>query len=294
MNTQQLESFIQVAENLNFARAAEALNITQSAVSRQIHALEEELGTKLFIRSTRTVSLTPAGLSFFDDAKEIYNKLQMAKMKLDKHSQSNFEIFSIGCINEIYMNLISDILEEYRESKPEVHPFLRILSSRSILNLFFNGEMDVLFSFHDNVPLRSGVEYMELLQMPICCTIPAHHPLSGKERITKQELLAEHMIICNSHALPTKIMDIQHDLGRQMAPGTLNYCENTLAALSLAKAGYGICILPENIIPDPELVYIPISGTEKLSYGVFYKNTSQSHLLKPFLSIARNHQMPGL
>ena len=71
MNTQQLESFVQVAENLNFARAAEVLNITQSAVSRQINSLEDELGTKLFHRSTRTVALTPAGISFLDDAKEM-------------------------------------------------------------------------------------------------------------------------------------------------------------------------------------------------------------------------------
>ena len=55
MNTQQLKTFVQVAENLNFARAAESLNITQSAVSRQIHALEEELDTKLLHRTTRTV-----------------------------------------------------------------------------------------------------------------------------------------------------------------------------------------------------------------------------------------------
>lgn len=71
MNTQQLESFIQVAENLNFARAAEVLQITQSAVSRQIHSLEDELGTKLLHRSTRTVTLTPAGLSFLEDAKQV-------------------------------------------------------------------------------------------------------------------------------------------------------------------------------------------------------------------------------
>ena len=63
MNTQQLKTFVQVAENLNFARAAESLNITQSAVSRQIHALEEELDTKLLHRTTRTVRLTPAGIS---------------------------------------------------------------------------------------------------------------------------------------------------------------------------------------------------------------------------------------
>ena len=71
MNTDQLKSFIQVSENLNFARAAEILNITQSAVSRQIHSLEEELGTKLLHRTTRTVTLTPAGISFLEDAKNV-------------------------------------------------------------------------------------------------------------------------------------------------------------------------------------------------------------------------------
>ena len=73
MNTQQLESFIQVAENLNFARAAEALNITQSAISRQIHSLEDELGTKLLHRSTRMVTLTHEGISFLETAKKVIN-----------------------------------------------------------------------------------------------------------------------------------------------------------------------------------------------------------------------------
>ena len=71
MNTDQLKSFIQVAENLNFARAAEILNITQSAVSRQIHSLEDELGTRLLHRTTWTVTLTPAGISFLEDAKNV-------------------------------------------------------------------------------------------------------------------------------------------------------------------------------------------------------------------------------
>lgn len=60
MNIQQLESFIQVAENLSFARAAEVLNMTQSAVSRQISSLENELGASLFHRSTWTVSCADA------------------------------------------------------------------------------------------------------------------------------------------------------------------------------------------------------------------------------------------
>ena len=72
MNTDQFRSFIQVAENLNFARAAEILKITQSAVSRQIHSLEDELGTKLLHRTTRTVSLLPPGSAFWKMQKMLW------------------------------------------------------------------------------------------------------------------------------------------------------------------------------------------------------------------------------
>ena len=68
MDIENLKCFLLVAENLSFVRAAEALYISQPAVTKQINALENELGTSLFIRSTRHVELTPAGMSFYKDA----------------------------------------------------------------------------------------------------------------------------------------------------------------------------------------------------------------------------------
>ena len=68
MNTFQLTCFMTVAETLNFARAAERLNITQPAVTHQIRSLEEELEVKLFKRTTRLVELTPSGYLFINDA----------------------------------------------------------------------------------------------------------------------------------------------------------------------------------------------------------------------------------
>ena len=100
MNTDQLRSFIQVAENLNFARAAEILKITQSAVSRQIHSLEDELGTKLLHRTTRTVTLTPAGISFLEDAKNVMGRLKIAEQKLQRHQSTNLQVLTIGCQSE--------------------------------------------------------------------------------------------------------------------------------------------------------------------------------------------------
>ena len=91
MNTQQLKTFVQVAENLNFARAAESLNITQSAVSRQIHALEEELDTKLLHRTTRTVRLTPAGISFLDDAKQIISTKKSLRLYIRNKLSGDME-----------------------------------------------------------------------------------------------------------------------------------------------------------------------------------------------------------
>ena len=68
MNTTQLECFLAVAEHLNFSRASEELKMTQPAVSHQIRTLEEELGVKLFMRTSKNVSLTSEGIRFLPDA----------------------------------------------------------------------------------------------------------------------------------------------------------------------------------------------------------------------------------
>lgn len=71
MNTTQLRCFLSVAEYLSFARAAEQLNMTQPAITHQISSLEKELDTKLFVRTTRSVTLTGAGQTFLNDANNI-------------------------------------------------------------------------------------------------------------------------------------------------------------------------------------------------------------------------------
>lgn len=290
MNTQQLESFIQVAENLNFARAAEALNVTQSAVSRQIHSLEEELGTKLFIRSTRTVSLTPAGISFLDDAKEVLAKLRMAQMKIEKNSNTKLDFLSIGCGNELYLPFISDLLTMYHKKYPEIHPFLRFLPSRSILNSFFNGAMDILFGFYDDVPSRSGILYQEIIKLPVCCVVPFDHPYAGKESVTARELMTENIILCNSTEIPAQVAVAQQRVARQFSPEAFNYCENVLAALALVKAGYGISILPRSLNSSFGFSFLPLSPSEEISFGLFYKNSSDNHIVQSFLSIVSEYE----
>ncbi len=286
MNTQQLESFIQVAENLNFARAAEILNITQSAVSRQINALETELGTKLLHRSTRTVTLTPAGISFLNDAKEIYTKLQFATAKIRNHEQSNIQILSIGCSNEADMVLLSKVLSKCRQSNPELHPFLRIIPHRSIL-LFIHGEIEFLFAFKDDIPMRDGFSYIELARMKICCAVPAFSKIAEQKSISINDIVSQKNIICNSYEIPTKVADIQHHIEHFLTYDMIYYCENLQVMITLIKAGYGLGILPENVSFSSDIAYIPLQETAPISYGVFYKKKSNSPNSRNFLKIVK-------
>ncbi|MFR2406202.1 MAG: LysR family transcriptional regulator, partial [Eubacterium callanderi] len=111
MNSTQLECFMQVAENLNFARAAEALHITQPSVTHQIHTLEAELNVKLFHRTTRSVSLTQAGLSFFADAKNILSLMKISKMRLHDDSTDKLSFFAMGLHSKMELSFLPDIIK---------------------------------------------------------------------------------------------------------------------------------------------------------------------------------------
>jgi DNA-binding transcriptional LysR family regulator len=285
MNTQQLESFVQVAENLSFARAAEALNITQSAVSRQIRSLEEELDTQLLHRSTRTVALTPAGISFLNDAKEILLKLQLSAQKIKNHSNANIQILSVGCINDSYLPMLTGILKECRIQFPDIHPFIRVIPSRAIFNLFLHNELDILFGFQDDIPMQEGYRYHELQQIPVCFAMQADHPLAQKEKLAEQDLLSESIVLCNSYEIPQPVTDLQTHLGHQFSPERTNYCENLMTMRTLIRAGYGFGILPKLPSTGEEIAYVPLEPAISLSYGFFYKNASTNPAAADFLSL---------
>jgi DNA-binding transcriptional LysR family regulator len=285
MNTQQLESFVQVAENLNFARAAETLNITQSAVSRQIRSLEEELGTKLLHRTTRTVALTPAGISFLNDAKDILIKLQLSAQKLKSHSNANIQILSIGCINESYLPLLEPLLRDLRDEFPEIHPLFRTVPFRAVLSLFLHDEIDLLFGFLDDLPGQEEFDYYELAQIPICFAMQADHPLAQNESLNEQDVLESPLVICNSYELPKQAANIQTQLSYQFSPDHTNYCENLQTMLTLIRSGFGIGIMPEIPSCGTEVKFIPLKEKISLSYGVFYKKSSKNPVTGKFLSL---------
>ncbi len=288
MNTDQLKSFIQVAENLNFARAAEILKITQSAVSRQIHSLENELGAKLLHRTTRTVILTPAGISFLEDAKNIMGRLKVAEQKIQRHQSTNIQVLTIGCQNEANLDLLCKVLKSCKQQIPELYPFLKVIPHRSILNLFYQDELDLLFGFQEDIPTKNDTFYKELFQIPLCCIVPASHPYSERPELAKEELYPENIVVCNSYAIPARVAEMQNQISQHILPESTYVCENMQVLLTLVRAGYGCSVLPLMNFVNTDIRGIPLKDSEPLSYGIFFKKSSQSPLLKKFISIVTN------
>ena len=288
MNTDQLKSFIQVAENLNFARAAEILKITQSAVSRQIHSLEDELGTKLLHRTTRTVTLTPAGISFLEDAKNVMGRLKVAEQKIQRHQSTNIQVLTIGCQNEANLDLLCKVLKSCKQQIPELYPFLKVIPHRSILGLFYQDELDLLFGFQEDIPIKNDTIYKELFQIPLCCIVPASHPYAERPELAKEELYLENIVVCNSYAIPAMVAEMQNQISQHILPESTYMCENLQVLLTLVRAGYGCSVLLLMNFVNADIRGIPLKDSEPLSYGIFFKKSSHSPLLKKFISIVTN------
>lgn len=287
MTIQQLESFLQVAENLNFARAAEYLNITQSAVSRQIHALEEELNAKLFYRTTRTVALTPEGTIFLEHAKQILGQLKIATAKIQHHSNLQIQVLSIGCESELELDYLSGLLALCRDRIAEFHPHLRVIPHRSLLNLFYQGELEMLFGFQENFPIKNDMVFLPLGSAPLCWVLPAAHPCARRETLDVGAVTPERLIICSSYSISSRAIELQNRLAQQLSPEKIHISENPRVIHTLIRAGYGCSILPRWASQDPDIAYVPLRNVPALPYGLLYHRSAANPALKSLVEVAR-------
>lgn len=284
MNIDNLKSFILVAENLSFARAAEALYISQPAVTKQINSLEQELGVTLFIRSTRHVELTPAGMSFYKDAKDIVLKSQMAVNRVQRQT-THFDSIRIGLSNPIALFYLAPILRKLHAGYPDIRPDIEIPGYKIVLNLFLENKLDAIFYFKENMPKKADINFVELEKDSLSCLMLANHALADKESISLEELSDVPVIACNPLNAPLSTASFQQQLLEKHSADNVLYCNSIEAAHCMVSAGMGVSILPNILIlKSPDFVSVPLTDEVPLSFGVFYhkhnKNAALDKLLK--------------
>ena len=144
MNTVQLECFVTVAEYLNFSKASQVLKITQPAVTHQIQALEKELGTKLFLRTSKTVTLTREGVQFLGDAQLILKTALSAKERLGNREQ--YITLVLGCHNHMELSLLPPVLHDLAGEYSLLRPDIRMIPFPSLMGLIENEQVHAALS----------------------------------------------------------------------------------------------------------------------------------------------------
>ena len=290
MTTMQLECFLAVAETLNFAKAAGQLNVTQPAVTQQIRSLEEELNVQLFKRTTRVVQMTPEAYAFLDDARHILHMIHFTKQRFKERSDVGRLPFCIGSHTYEDLDLLADILRSMADTYPELHPVFQVVPFQHLYKLLAEETVDVIVAFQSKDDKESYGTYREFMKIPVMGIVPANHSLAQSGYLTVEELRKHRVIFTAPHKCPSGLRAFQNELIRDRVLADMMFCEDPEAAVLLAKAGFGVALLPK--LPgqsDAKLKVIPVQGVEPLSFGAYYKSTSGKPILKEFLRLCREY-----
>lgn len=288
MNTFQLSCFLAVAEYLNFAQAAQALHVTHPAVSQQIKSLEKELGAPLFVRTTRSVSLTEEGKAFLPDAQQIVALSQRAAKRFSIGPDNPIEMLTIGCYSSACMVLLADALEQLRSMRPALHPNLQTIPFRHIYQRLESGDLDAVVGFREASDTKINALFKELSKSSIVCVCARNHALAGVKEICMEDLKKEKLVLFMPPKGMVPIMRLQGELMGNRPPSEFYFCESTESIIVLVMAGYGISVLPDFLVPDdPTLAKIPLKDTEPMPFGIYYQSLQGKPGLKAFIQCAK-------
>ena len=280
MNTSQLECFISLAGTLNYMKTSEQLGLTQPAVTKQIQALESELGCRLFNRTTRSVTLTEAGEIFLADAKQVMDTFYHSVEHLSNFKQRDMQSLKIGYMDSNTIPLISRILKPLLAEKNNVIPAFSQDQTDANLRRLVNGQLDVVIGMKDAKFSDSNIVFTKLYEEKCYCVLHKDHPLvkekkkDRKKTTTTEELCEYRQVI----AVPPYLLRKYFSRGRSIVPVNDNLdnvvCSNAGEAYGLLLAGFGYALLPENVIlKHPDLVVYEWEESPHAPFGI-YSNTS--------------------
>jgi len=248
MELRHIRYFLAVAEESNVTRAAERLGIGQPPLSQQIHALEKEIGTRLFRRTGHGVVLTDAGNAFATDAKKLLQDARHAVEKAQSAARGELGQLNIGFTGSAAFNpVVSKLIQTYRQSFPGVKLTLAEGNTAQLLDLLHDGSVDVAFvRLGGESP--TGVQLDHIATEAMRVVIPSTHPLAKKRRVALSDLSQEPFVLLPRVVSPTLhdvILDACRNAG--FVPREGQQAPQLSSVVNLVAAGFGVSLVPSSV-----------------------------------------------
>ncbi|CAL9387098.1 LysR family transcriptional regulator [Streptomyces sp. enrichment culture] len=246
IDVQRLRVLRAVAEHGSFNRAAVALRLTPSAVSQHIAALERGVGARVVARSTRGVTLTPAGRIMVGAAESVAAELAHARQQIERLGSGRTRL-AIATFTSGGRLLLPRALARLADAHPGTVVHVRESEPEDSLPLVRRGAVDLALAYHFDGPPpgrtgpHSGLAWTALMEDPLHVVLPDTHPLAGREAVDIAELAAEPWVL---GCLKTEAY-LRQCAGRAgFAPEVRGTTTDYFFARSLVAAGMGLSLVP--------------------------------------------------
>jgi DNA-binding transcriptional LysR family regulator len=236
-----LEAFLSIAERGSFQRAAAHLNLSQTAISHRMRKLEEELGLKLFARTTREVTLTRAGIDFLPKAQAALGELEQSFDELKQQGAKRRERLDIACLPVFAVSYLPSILSRFHKFQPGMQVRVFEAPSAAIAELVQSGEVE--FGLSVAQTNRWDLETEAIASSPLSLVCPSRHPLAKKRSVGWGQLRNLPLIRVGSKTAIRPMIDDALSAARM----TLNWqyeVQHVETAVNMAEAGLSFAIVP--------------------------------------------------
>ncbi|WP_293779592.1 LysR substrate-binding domain-containing protein [uncultured Oxalicibacterium sp.] len=289
----QLRYFLTVAEEMHFGRAAQRLHMTQPPLSLAIRSLENSLGTALFRRNSRSVSLTPAGVALLPEAQRILQQTAALPDLLRRASSGASGTLSLAFVSTADYSVLPAFLREFRETYPAVEIDLREATTDVQLEELLQGRIDVGLLIPP-LPEKAWLEidYLPVLSEPLILAVPKGLPaVRGNAKAALETLSDQPLIIFPRRIAPAlhdAILACYHEAG--LTPRIGQEAIQMQTIIGLVSAGMGIALVPQSVsnLKRPGVEYRELTNrTPLVETGLAWRRDNASPVLHAFLELLR-------
>ena len=273
------------------ARAAEVLNITQSALSHQVRALEDQAGTTLFLRQSKPMRLSPAGLRLLALARQVLPMVEAAEAEIRGVTQGRVGRLHIAMECHACFNWLLPALDAFRHGWPQIDIDVRAGLAFTALPALVRGEADLVISSDpEELP---GVIFEPLFDYQPLLAVAAAHPLAGHEFAEPADLATETLI---TYPMDRARLDVfSHFLNPAgVQPVAVREIELTDVILLLVASGRGVAVLPDWVMqreaknPDLATLRLGPRGVTRRLYAAVREEDRDQPFMQDMLRLARS------
>jgi DNA-binding transcriptional LysR family regulator len=302
MDLRQLRSFIIVAQELSFRAAAKHLGMSQPPLSRQIKALEAEVGVRLLERDrNRRVALTDAGQTFLSDAKRTLAAAEATLRHAREVADGARGRLNVGNLAALSARVVPPLLRAFRTRHPEVEVFMVELERSEQVTALLEGRIHVGIYPDLSTPRDRQFQSQWLFSCSMVAVLPPTHSCAkkGAEEIALDihELAEDTILIPSPGYSPGYQERLEHTCSAvDFTPAATHPVEGVPNLLGMVTAGYGVALLPEVLVrgrvPDWQVRRLG-PPVPPFRLNLIWLRQSTSHVLQNILVVARSTPMEG-